>query len=165
MQIEDILKKALVLYEIEHGSIEINRTMEYLDYLYEHNKQISLVGTKGKKEILIRHIIDSLSMVEVLRKMSKGMKILDIGTGAGFPGIPLSIFFTNNDYFLLESKRKAIDFLTETIKKLKLGNIKIINGRAEEIVNKVEYRQVFDLVTSRALARLDITWNWHYLFV
>lgn len=137
----------------------IDKTIAYLELLYEKNKVINLTGTKEKEDIFIRQILDSLSILDgnILKHGElEGKKIIDIGTGAGLPGILLSIFLTESEIYLLDKSRKKTNFLRETSEKLQLGNIKILTDSAEELSRKKDFREKFDIVIARAVTKLNI---------
>ncbi len=138
----------------------LEKVQTYLDLLFEYNRNVNLVGTKIREEILTRHFFDCLSIFVYLNrkntKIIKTDKVLDIGTGAGLPGILLAIFLSNSQIFLLDSKNKAVNFLKIVINAIKLDNVEILSGRAEEIAHAAEYREKFDIVVSRAFAKTSI---------
>ncbi len=125
----------------------------FIDILIEENNKYNLTAIKNKEDIRTKHFQDSL---EILKKydFEKGSKILDIGTGAGFPAIPIAIFRPDLNMYLLDSVNKKTNFLKIVKDKLKLYNINIINGRCEELARQKKYRQSFDYVLARALAPL-----------
>jgi 16S rRNA (guanine527-N7)-methyltransferase len=139
---------------------DIEKINIYLDILFEYNKNINLVGTKNRDEILIRHFFDCLSIFTFLNcsdsKIIKINKLLDIGTGAGLPGILLAIFLKKSEVYLLDSKNKAIIFLEKVVNVLKLDNVRVLPGRAEELAHDIKYREKFDIVVSRALAKTSV---------
>ena len=124
----------------------------YKKLLLEWNEKINLTAITEETDILIKHFIDSLTIEKYI---SSGAKIIDVGTGAGFPGIPLKIVRPDIEVVLLDSLNKRINFLNEIIKECKLENITAIHGRAEEIANKLEYREKFDFATARAVANIS----------
>lgn len=147
-------------FKIELNKININPTEEelksleiYANLLLEYNKKFNLTAITKIDEIYLKHFYDSLTITKII-DLNQELKVLDIGTGAGFPGIVLKIFFPKLEITLLDSNNKKIAFLQEVIKELKLKNIKCIHGRAEELPNN--YREYFDIVTSRAVASLRI---------
>jgi 16S rRNA (guanine527-N7)-methyltransferase len=104
-------------------------------------------------KIISKHFIDSLSIVKVI--MPKSQKDLDVGTGAGFPGIPIKIVFPEIELVLLDSLKKRLNFLDEVIQELDLKKVKTIHGRAEDYGRDAGYREQFDLCVSRAVAKLS----------
>jgi 16S rRNA (guanine527-N7)-methyltransferase len=139
---------------------DIAKMQAFLDILFEYNKNINLVGTKNRDEILIRHFFDCLSIFNFLNcadgNIIKIKTILDIGTGAGLPGILLAIFLKKSEIYLLDSKNKAITFIKIVINTLKLDNAYVLSGRAEELAHDTRYREKFDIVVSRALAKTSV---------
>jgi len=153
------LDKYLLKIGINNDSSKIDKIFEYLELVYEKNKVINLIGTKEKEEIFIKHILDSLSIfnIELLREDKlKGKKIIDIGTGGGLPGILLAIFLPESEIYLLDKSKKKTIFLRETTEALELKNIIIITDRAEELSRKAGFREKFDIVIARAVARFSI---------
>ena len=126
----------------------------YYEMLTEWNKVMNLTGITEYEEVNEKHFIDSLSIVKVI-DMSKIDKIIDIGTGAGFPGMALKIAFPHLKVTLLDSLNKRIKFLDAVIDELKLEEIKTIHGRAEDYARKEQYRENYDLCVSRAVSNLS----------
>lgn len=131
----------------------MNQLSIYLEFLTEYNSHTNLTAIKEPEDIYLKHFYDSLTITKAI-DLSGNLKILDIGTGAGFPGLVLKIFFPNIELTLLDSNNKKILFLNEVIKELDLKNVNCIHSRAEELPNN--YKEYFDLVTSRAVAHLRI---------
>lgn len=125
----------------------------YYRILVEWNKVMNLTGITEYDEVNEKHFLDSLMIVKSF-DMSKVSSIIDIGTGAGFPGIPLKIVFPEIQVVLLDSLNKRIRFLDEVIKQLGLEKIETIHGRAEDFAKKTQYREKFDFCVSRAVANL-----------
>ncbi len=139
---------------IELGEEDINRFIKYKDLLKEWNTKINITAITDDDEIDIKHFLDSLTpFVTDIFKGSK--KIIDIGTGGGFPGLPLKIVNPDLDVSLLDSLNKRIIFLNEVINSLGLDRIEAIHGRAEELSIKETYREKYDICVSRAVASLD----------
>lgn len=126
---------------------------KYKNMLIEYNEKFNLTAIKTDEEIYLKHFYDSLTLSKVV-DLNQESKLLDIGTGAGFPGLVLKIMFPSLDITLLDSNNKKITFLETVIKELNLKNIKCIYGRAESLNNI--YREYFDIVTSRAVSHLRI---------
>lgn len=126
---------------------------DFYEYLVEKNKVMNLTGITEFQEVLVKHFLDSLACVKAV-DMSRIKRIMDIGTGAGFPGVPLKIAFPHLEACLLDSLKKRVNFLEETFQMLKLENITAIHGRAEEYAKNKQYRETYDLCVSRAVSNL-----------
>lgn len=133
--------------------------IQYYELLIEWNSFMNLTAIIEYEEVLKKHFIDSLSIVKILTKeeLSNFISVIDIGTGAGFPGIPLKIVFPNLRITLLDSLQKRVNFLQTVIDELSLSDIDVIHGRAEEYasVKKGKCREQYDLCVSRAVANLS----------
>ena len=127
--------------------------VQYYELLIEWNKVMNLTGITEFEEVLQKHFVDSLSVKKVV-DLTKISRVIDVGTGAGFPGIPLKIVFPELKITLLDSLQKRIKFLNEVIGRLCLKDIEAIHGRAEEYARRKEYREQYDLCVSRAVANL-----------
>ena len=125
----------------------------YYEMLVEKNKVMNLTAITEKNEVIDKHFIDSISLKKAM-DVTKPVKVLDLGTGAGFPGIPLKIAYPNLQVTLLDSLNKRIKFLQEVIEELSLEEIDAIHGRAEDYAKQSGYREQFDICVSRAVANL-----------
>ena len=125
----------------------------YMNELIEWNKNINLAAVTEVNEVIQKHFIDSLT---ILKFINDNNKIIDVGTGAGFPGIPLKIVNSTLDVTLLDSLNKRILFLNNIIEELGLKNIKTIHSRVEDTANDTQYREKYDIATSRAVAQLNV---------
>ena len=130
----------------------------YYEELVEWNKRINLTAITAYDEVQLRHFLDSLTLVPALEDMpwAKGdFALLDVGTGAGMPGIPMKLFLPRIRLVLLDSVAKKTAFLKHVTAKLGLEDVEIVTGRAEEVAHQSDYREKFELVVSRALSRLS----------
>lgn len=139
--------------EIELTKEQIEKYYNYMNLLLEWNEKINLTAIIEPREIILKHFVDSLTIAKYIKENEK---LIDVGTGAGFPGIPLSIVKENTDIVLLDSLNKRINFLEEVKENLKLENITTIHGRAEEFGKNKNEREKYDIATSRAVASLNI---------
>jgi len=124
----------------------------YYEFLIEYNKKVNLTAITNKNEIFIKHFIDSLTVSKFIKN---SCKLIDIGTGAGFPGVPLKILNSDINLTLLESSKKKCEFLKKLSNILQI-NFDIINNRAEILSKNLNYREKFDICVSRAVANLKI---------
>lgn len=151
----DLMEQGLGEYSIGLSDRQMNQFYEYYQLLLQWNKVMNLTAITELEEVVTKHFVDSLALVKVLdREILDGMKVLDLGTGAGFPGIPIKITFPGVKMVLLDSLNKRIKFLDEVIERLGLEDIRVIHGRAEDYGRDGQYREMFDLCVSRAVANL-----------
>lgn len=127
---------------------------KFRKYLLEYNKKTNITRIEDENEFNVKHFLDSLSLFKI-GLIKNDSKILDLGTGGGFPGIPLKLYNRDLDITLVDSLNKRIKFLEIVIEEFALKNIRPIHGRAEEMARDENYRESFDIVTSRAVARLS----------
>lgn len=139
-------------FNIEINEEQIKSFEKYMNLLLEWNEKINLTAITQPDEVKLKHFVDSLT---VLKYINDDDKVIDIGTGAGFPGIPLKIMKENTKITLLDSLNKRINFLNIVIETLNLSNIQAIHGRAEEIARNKLYREKYDVTVSRAVANLS----------
>lgn len=137
---------------INLSEIQLKQFYNYMNLLIEWNKKINLTAITEPDEIILKHFVDSLT---ISRYISDGTKVVDVGTGAGFPGIPLKIVRQDVDITLLDSLQKRINFLDEVINELNLEKITTVHSRVEDFGKNKKYREEFDIATSRAVANLS----------
>ena len=142
------------LFGIELSELQKNQFNRYYDLLIEWNDKINLTAITDKKDVIKKHFEDSLSITSVIDKNDLD-SVIDVGTGAGFPGIPLKIVFPSLKLTLLDSLNKRINFLNTVVDELGLSDVTALHGRAEEIGRNASYRESFDLCVSRAVANLS----------
>lgn len=142
------------LFGIELSDVQKDQFNRYYDLLIEWNDKINLTAITDKQEVIKKHFEDSLSISSVI-DMNAVNSVIDVGTGAGFPGIPLKIVFPSLKLTLLDSLNKRINFLNTVVDELGLADVSAIHGRAEEYGRDVVYRESFDLCVSRAVANLS----------
>mgnify|MGYP004450417215 FL=1 len=147
-------QKELVELEIHLTEEQIGQFLTYYELLTEWTSFMNLTAIIDFKEVLTKHFLDSLSIVNA-QKMKKVRSLLDVGTGAGFPGIALKIAFPWLEITLLDSLNKRVTFLNKVIQSLKLEGIRALHGRAEDYGQQPEYREKFELCVSRAVAHLS----------
>ena len=148
----EIMQEKLKKLEIHFSMEQTEQFFEYMKLLIDWNEKINLTAITEPEEIITKHFIDSLT---ILKYIKNDYKVVDVGTGAGFPGIPLCIMNPTIKMTLVDSLNKRLIFLQEVVNKLKLKNIEIVHGRAEELGQNIKYRETFDIATSRAVANLS----------
>ena len=155
--------KAVSEFGIGLTEKQLNQFEEYFRLLVEWNEKMNLTAITEREDVYLKHFLDSLSIVKVFPELNETansgeFSLIDVGTGAGFPGIPLKILFPNAKITLMDSLNKRIIFLNEVVNTLNLnesGSIECIHARAEELAQNKEYREQYDLVVSRAVANLS----------
>ena len=155
-EFKDRLNRELNQFSIILENSQINQFYQYYELLDEWNKVMNLTAITDQKEVITKHFVDSLALVKAMGEIStKEYKIIDIGTGAGFPGIPLKIAFPQLKITLMDSLNKRIKFLNEVIEQLGLKEITAVHSRAEDLGRDKDYREQYDLSVSRAVANLS----------
>ncbi|HBE9444976.1 16S rRNA methyltransferase GidB [Clostridioides difficile] len=160
----ELLKNGIEGFNIDTNDSMLEKFKIYREILIDWNKKMNLTGIEDEKEVYIKHFLDSISAVKN-GYIKNGMSIIDVGTGAGFPGIPLKICLDRLELTLLDSLNKRINFLEEVSRVLELDNIKFIHGRAEDFGKNENYREKYDVATARAVAGLPILMEFCVPFV
>ena len=150
----DFLKDSLNRIGVEPSDNQIEQLNKFYEMLVEKNKVMNLTAITEYEDVVIKHFIDSL-IVQYAYPVNKVKSVIDVGTGAGFPGIVLKIFNKDVNFTLLDSLNKRINFLNEVKEELGLDKLSLIHGRAEDFARKPEYREQFDICVSRAVANLS----------
>ena len=155
---ENILVYGCQKMGIDIDNEQIRKFSRYLELLLQWNQKINLTSLKAPQEIIIKHFLDSISCVKGINKHfdTKEISVIDVGTGAGFPGIPIKIICPSIRLFLLEARNKKTIFLEKVADEMNFQKVKILNGRAEIFGKSADYREKYDIVVSRAVARLTV---------
>ena len=148
----------------KYGENAANRLLSYLDLVLERNEQINLTAVRDRDEAIVKHILDSLVICD-LPEYKEAKTVIDVGTGAGFPGAFLAIVSPEKEFTLLDSTLKRLKVIDEFAEVLEISNINTVHARAEEINRKPEYKERFDVCVSRAVANLDTLSKWCLPFV
>lgn len=156
MKIEEFFLQQVQKLNVRLTHHQVSQFKIYCDYLMEVSQLYNLTAIKDEEGIFIKHFLDSMSLLEFLDL--KNQRILDIGTGAGFPGVPLKIAQPDTEIILLDSNNKKIEFLQKLVEKLDLKNISTVHSRVEEYLDS----KLFDVVTSRAVAKLSTLFELSY---
>ncbi|MCB2356631.1 16S rRNA (guanine(527)-N(7))-methyltransferase RsmG [Clostridium estertheticum] len=155
MEYFDILNEASDNVGLKFDQDKYDQFMLYKDLIKEWNEKINLTAIKEDEAIVQKHFIDSMKVFK-FDQLKNAKNVIDIGTGGGFPGIPMKIIKPEVNIVLLDSLNKRIIFLNEVINRLDLKNIKAIHGRAEDFAQEKQYREKFDVAVSRAVANLTV---------
>ncbi len=154
---EGKMKKLFLKYGIEINDKQLMQFETYYHLLMEWNQKVNLTTIVEYKEVLKKHFLDScLLLTQYSDKVFAGKKIIDIGTGAGFPGIPLSILLPDSEFLLMDSLNKRIQFLSHVIEELGLDYVTVVHGRAEDFGKDENFREKYDFCISRAVAALPL---------
>jgi 16S rRNA (guanine527-N7)-methyltransferase len=155
MEFFDIINAACLNEGIEFDKDKYEKLMKYKELLKEWNEKINLTAITEDEEIVKKHFIDSIKAFR-FQNLKDAKKIIDVGTGAGLPGLPIKIVKPEIEVVLLDSLNKRVNFLNEVISNLKLTNISAVHGRAEDFAREARFREGFDIVVSRAVANMAV---------
>jgi len=155
---ENILIDGAQKMGINLNKEQIKKISRYLELLIQWNQKINLTSLKTPQEIIIKHFLDSISCIKVINKYTdtEEISVIDVGTGAGFPGMPIKIICPSIKLSLLEARKKKTMFLEKVIEEMNFKQVKILNGRAETFGKGADYREKYDIAISRAVARLNV---------
>ena len=146
------------------GKQKASALLAYIDLVLDRNEHINLTAVRDHNEALIKHVLDSLAIVD-LPEYKEAEKIIDVGTGAGFPGALLAIVSPDKEFTLLDSTLKRLRVIDEFAQTLNISNLRTVHARAEEISRKPDYSEAFDICVSRAVANLEKLSGWCLPFV
>jgi 16S rRNA (guanine527-N7)-methyltransferase len=152
---KELLKDGLAALGIQAEADTCDKFMRYKALLQEWNQKMNLTAITEDKEVVVKHFLDSASVFNAV-KIKPGLRVVDVGSGAGFPGVPFKLLSPDSDMLLLDSLQKRIHFLNEVIAELDLKRIETVHMRAEDAGRDFNYRAQFDLCLSRAVARLSV---------
>ncbi len=164
MDRKEFLYNKLTQLDIEPTENQISQLILYFEMLVEKNRVMNLTAITDFEEVAVKHFIDSLAIVKVI-DFECVDSVADIGTGAGFPGIPIKIMFPHVDVLLADSLNKRVLFLRDVISTLNLKEVQAVHGRAEDLGRDVNYRDKFDLCVSRAVANMSVLLEYCIPFV
>lgn len=151
------MKELFSNYNIEVNNEQVEKFDNYYRLLIEWNKKVNLTAITNYEDVIKKHFLDSILLLKVYSKdLFTSKNIIDVGTGAGFPGLPLAIMLPDAEFTLVDSLNKRIEFLKEVIDILKINNITLIHSRAEELGINSDHREKYDICVSRAVAALPL---------
>ncbi len=153
--IEKLLYESLKTLGIEINENQIKQFILYKDLLLEWNEKMNLTAITEDRDVIQKHFVDCVSIASKI-DIPENINVIDVGTGAGFPGIPVKIAFPKMNITLLDSLNKRINFLEEVVKNLGLENVNCVHSRAEDGGQNLEYREKYDMCISRAVANLAV---------
>lgn len=161
-EILNIFEEGVKKYCVNINKEQTEKFVLYAELLKEWNKKFNLTAIEEDRDVVIKHFIDSVSIIPYIKECNT---LIDIGTGAGFPGIPIKIIRDDINVTLVDSSEKKVTFLNEVILRLELKGICAVCGRAEDMAQNLLYREKFDIVVARAVAKLPVLLEYCLAFV
>lgn len=158
------IQKTIEDLQVRYGEQTAAKLLSYLDLVLERNEHINLTAVRDRDEAIVKHVLDSLEICD-LQEYREAKTVIDVGTGAGFPGALLAIASPEKEFTLLDSTLKRLRVIDEFAEALGITNLRTVHARAEEINRKPGYKEAFDLCVSRAVADLDTLSKWCLPFV
>lgn len=150
---------------IQYKDDKIDKLVTFYEMVVEKNKVMNLTGITDFDEFIDKHFLDSLILEKAFPQIKSSLSVIDVGTGAGFPGIPLAIMYEDAEFTLIDSLNKRVNFLNEVITAISLENVNAIAGRAEELGKNSSYREQYDLCVTRAVAEINLLSEYTLPFV
>ena len=163
MTFSEYVKAHTNTYGLDLTDTQIDQLQRFYEQVITTNEHMNLTGITEPEEFALKHVVDSLSCYDP-KYFTNGASVIDLGTGAGFPGVPLGIYDASLQITLFDSLQKRLRFLDGVIEDLGLHGCRTLHGRAEDLAHQ-EYRESFDILTSRAVARLSILLEWGLPYV
>lgn len=154
MNNELLLKEGSIELGLSLTNHQVEQLLKYKELLVEWNEKVNLTAITEDRDIMIKHFLDSLSCAK-MPYIENGLKVIDVGTGAGFPGIPINIYYPDVSLTLLDSLNKRIKFLMEVCSSIGLDHVNFQHGRAEDFGNNKLFREKYDIAVARAVAQLN----------
>lgn len=155
MDLKEMLLEGCRKLDVEIKEEQLLQLIQYKDTLLEWNQKMNLTAIEEPREIIIKHFLDSITCLKVSQLTGEGT-LIDVGTGAGFPGIPLKVLLPNVEVTLLDALNKRIGFLKEVVNQLQLEKVNFIHGRAEDFGQNNSFREQYDFSVARAVASLNV---------
>ena len=164
LESKDYVAEGLKEAGIEASSAAVKSLASYMDGILEWNEKVNLTAIKEPEEFVEKHYIDSLAALEVA-EFQESKRIMDLGTGGGFPGIPLAVMNPEKEFVLMDSLAKRLKIIDGLAEEIGINNVETVHGRAEDLARQEEYRENFDIVVSRAVAEMKVLAEYALPFV